>query len=74
MRLKVNDTEDYNLTLDLNVNYEHECISVSVTLWDKKKHTINSQAFAGDEFHKALSCYRQFENTYFGARNGGKNE
>ena len=68
MRLKVNDTEDFNLALDLNVSYEHECISVSVTLWDKKKHTIDSQAFTGDEFHQALAKYRQLEETYFGRK------
>lgn len=68
MRLRVNDTEGYNLTLDIEVDYENERISIVVGFWDKKKHKSSAWEYEGDEFHRALAKYRQLEKTYFGGK------
>ena len=68
MRLKVNDTEEFNLTLDLNVDYDQEVITVMVRLWDKKKHEIIDKEFDADEFGKALAFYRWCEEDYISGK------
>lgn len=72
MRLRVNDTENYNLTLDLNVDYANESITVQVGFWNKKKHQTTGWEFQADEFHLALKKYRQLEETYFSNKQEAK--
>ena len=36
MTLKANDTCDFNIALNLNVNYDLEYIELTVTIWNKK--------------------------------------
>ena len=67
MRLKVNDTEAFNLTLDLNVDYEGGCITVVVGFWSKKTHKREFWEYDGGEFDLALAKYRQFEESFFGS-------
>lgn len=66
MRLKVNDTKDFNLTLDLNVDYEGRCLTAVVRFWSKKTHKIDAWEYDGGRFDQALSKYDQLEKAYFG--------
>lgn len=68
MRLKVNDTEDFNLTLDLNVDYEGGCLPVVVRLWDKKAHKTIAWEYHGGTFGQALEKYDELEKAYFGGK------
>lgn len=61
MRLKVNDTPDFNLTLDLNVDYESESIEVEVGFWDKKEHSRQHYTYPAEQFGAALDIYRSCE-------------
>lgn len=67
MRLKVNDTVEFNLTLDLDVDYEGECITIVVRLWNKKTHKTDAWGFDGNHFNLALAKYNELEKTYFGS-------
>lgn len=67
MRLKVNDTNEFNLTLDLNVDYDNERITVLVAFWDKMKHQTTHWEYDAGQFDLALAKYRQLEKTYFGS-------
>lgn len=61
MILKVNDTPDFNLTLDLNVDYESESIEVEVGFWDKRAHSRTHYTYPAERFGAALDMYRSCE-------------
>ena len=67
MRLKVNDTKEFNLTLDLNIDYEAEQIDIIVRLWNKKTHNTDAWGFDGNHLNLALAKYNELEKTYFGS-------
>ena len=67
MRLKVNDTLEFNLTLDLNIDYEAEQIDIIVRFWDKKNHKTDAWGFDGNHLNLALAKYNELEKTYFGS-------
>lgn len=64
MTLKVNDTCDFNLSLNLNVNYDLEYIELTVKFWNKKKHTIQTKQFSANDFSQALAYYNQQERMF----------
>lgn len=68
MRLKVNNTNEFNLTLDLNVDYENERITVVVHFWNKMQHQTTTWEYAASEFDQALATYRQLEEAHFGGK------
>lgn len=39
MILKVRDEQDFNISMNLNINYELEYIELTVNVWNKKAHT-----------------------------------
>ena len=61
MMLKVNDTCDFSIALNLNVNYDLEKIELTVTAWNKRKHTTQTKTFPAAEFSQALAYYNQQE-------------
>ena len=54
MILKVRDEQDFNISMNLNINYELEYIEQTKT-------------FAASRFSEALAYYRQQETFLFGA-------
>ena len=64
MTLKVNDTPEFNLSLNLNVNYDLEYIELTVNFWNKQKHTTQTKQFPASEFAAALACYKQYETMF----------
>lgn len=61
MSLKVNDTRDFNVCLNLNINYDLEYIELTVNTWNKVKNTKQTKQFAPCDFSQALAYYDQQE-------------
>ncbi len=66
MILKVRDEQDFNLTLNQNINYEKGFIELLVTTWDKEAHTKATRGFSAEKFRDALDYYHQKEVELFG--------
>lgn len=64
MVLRVNDTDDFNLVMNLIIDWEQKTIEVTVDSWDKKKKTGVAQTFPAEEFYKAIECFNQAERQY----------
>lgn len=64
MRLKVNDTPEFNISMDININYDAEDISLTVSCWDKKNHLTQDTHFPASEFSQALAFYKQKEDEF----------
>lgn len=64
MILKVNDTPDFNVTLNLNINYDLEYIEFTVNAWNKKKHTKLTKQFPASDFSQALAYFKQQESLF----------
>lgn len=47
MILKVRDEQDFNISMNLNINYELEYIELTVNVWNKKAHTQQTKTFTG---------------------------
>ena len=45
MILKVRDEQDFNISMNLNINYELEYIELTVNVWNKKAHTQQTKTF-----------------------------
>ena len=67
MILKVRDEQDFNISMNLNINYELEYIELTVNVWNKKAHTQQTKTFTASRFSEALAYYRQKETFLFGA-------
>lgn len=59
MILKENNNCDFKLRLNLNINYDLEYMDLTVTILNKKKHTMQLKQFAANEFSQALAYYNQ---------------
>lgn len=66
MILKVRDEQDFNLSLNQNINYEKGFIELLVTTWDKEAHTKSTRGFSAEKFREALDYYHQQEIETFG--------
>ena len=64
MVLKVNDTEDFNLTMNLRIEWDLQYIEVTVSLWNKMKNTMTTKTFPAAEFMKAIVYYEQQEKMF----------
>lgn len=64
MILQVNNTSMFNLSMRLNINYELRYIEVTVSLWNKAKHTTQTKTFPAAEFDKAIDYYNQQEKMF----------
>ena len=67
MILKVRDENGFNISMNLNINYELEYIELTVNVWNKKAHTKQTKTFSASRFSEALAYYRQQETFLFGA-------
>lgn len=67
MILKVRDEQDFNISMNLNINYELEYIELTVNVWNKKAHTQQTKTFTASHFSEALAYYRQQGTFLFGA-------
>ena len=50
MILKVRDEQDFNISMNLNINYELEYIELTVNVWNKKAHTQQTKTFTASRF------------------------
>ena len=64
MILKVNDTDDFNLSMNLGIDWDHKSIDVTVSVWDKKRKTVTASTFPAEEFPKAIECFNYAEKQY----------
>lgn len=65
MTLKANNTDLFNLSMNLNINYDLEYIEITVSFWDKEKHTITTKTFPASDFSAALKRYNEIEKFFF---------
>lgn len=65
MTLKTNDTNIFNLSMNLNINYDLEYIEITVSFWNKEKHTIDTKTFQASQFSDALKHYNRLEKLFF---------
>lgn len=70
MILKVRDEQDFNISMNLNINYELEYIELTVSVWNKKAHTRQMKTFSASCFSESLAYYRQQEAFLFGNKEG----
>ena len=64
MILKVNDSVDFNLSMNLNINWELEYIDVTVSLENKKKNTRRTKTFSAAEFERAIAHFEEEERMF----------
>lgn len=64
MVLKANDTRDFNMSMNLNINYDLEYIELTVNTWNKVNHTTQTKQFAASEFSQALAYYSQQDKMF----------
>ena len=55
MILKVRDENGFNISLNLNINYELEYIELTVNVRNKKAHTKQTKTFSASRFSEALA-------------------
>ena len=65
MILKVNNNENFNLSLKQHIDYEGEYIEFFVILDNKRNNMRKMDVFRADEFRKALQKYREYEQFIF---------
>lgn len=64
MLLKTNNTDDFSITLELNVYYNKKQIELVVDTWDKNAHTHNTKQFPASDFSQALDYFEQQERLF----------
>lgn len=66
MILSVRNERDFNLSMQLDIDYKRECIGIIVQAWDKKAGDLQTKTFPASQFSAALEYYRQTEKSMFG--------
>ena len=66
MILKVRDEQDFDISMNLNINYEQEYIELTINIWNKKAGTRQTKTFTASRFSEALAYYRKSEASLFG--------
>lgn len=61
MMLKVNNTDIFQISMDLNVNYDAPEIIIKVSFWDKKAHSIQDFEYNAGDFNKAIEKFNELE-------------
>lgn len=64
MILKVNDTNKFNITMNLGIDYEAEEIIIHIKHWEKQNGTIIGYDYPASEFAAALAKFEKLENLY----------
>ena len=67
MILLVNDTETFNISLRLNINYELRYIELTVCCRNKQAGTIMLKRFDAAHFGEALDYFQAQERFFFGS-------
>ena len=62
MILKVRDEQDFNISMNLNINYELEYIELTVNVWNKKAHTQQTKTFTASLNEKAARRRQKIQN------------
>lgn len=70
MTLKCNDTEQFNISMNLNINWDLDSMGITVTVWNKDAHTRITKQFAANELGKANAFFKEQE--YFLGMKGAK--
>ena len=65
MILKVNNNDNFNLSLIQHIDYENEYVEFLVKLTNTKNNKIKMNVFHANEFKKALQKYREHEQFIF---------
>lgn len=65
MILKVNNNDNFNLSLKLQIDYDNEYIEFLVILDNKINHMRKMDIFRADGFKKALQKFREYEQFIF---------
>lgn len=61
MILKVVDNDQFNLAMNLIVNWDLEYIEITVTLWNKAKHVTKMKTFSAAQFPAAIACFDELK-------------
>lgn len=64
MILKVNDTDRFNLTMNLSIDWDRKNIEVTVCSTDKKKKMTTAKTFPAEDFNQAIDCFDQEEKRF----------
>jgi hypothetical protein len=65
MILKVNNTDLFNLSMELEILYDLEQINICVKLWNKTTHKTKTKFFPAADFSAALKHYNEQEKFFF---------
>lgn len=65
MILRVNNNDNFNLSLKLIINYELECIEILVILDNKLNKKRQMKQYHANEFKEALLQYKLWETFIF---------
>lgn len=61
MILKVNDADDFNISMKLEINYDIPYMEILVIVRNKKAHTTKMRQFHCDQLKEALQYFEQTE-------------
>ncbi|MBQ3543492.1 MAG: hypothetical protein IJA34_00645 [Lachnospiraceae bacterium] len=61
MILKVNDTNDFNISMSLSVDWENKEILIYVKYWNKKTNKIDKFEYPANEFSEAIKKFSELE-------------
>lgn len=64
MILKVNDTEKFNLSMTLCVDWEDKEINIHITDHNKKTGIVHGYEYPADEFNRAIAKFEAIEKEY----------
>ena len=65
MTLKVNDTDQFNLSMELIIHWDIEDIQIMVKFWNKTTHKIEKKFFRANDFSDAIKYYNRIEKFFF---------
>lgn len=64
MTLKVNDTENFNIAMTLEIDWDTNKISIHIRYRDKLNGKIEGYDYPAEEFYKAVEKFNELENLY----------
>lgn len=64
MILKCNDTKQFNITMNLNINWDLEYMEITASVWNKVAHTMVTKQFAANELDKVNQFFKTQKRFY----------
>lgn len=61
MILKVNDTEKFNISMTLHVDWEDKKINIHIKNYNKQAGVVHSYEYPADAFDKAIAKFDEIE-------------